>query len=118
MTKPFKTFVNLTLILVSMATLSAGSYKFCESYGCNSWTNFLRADIICNACVDVAYHLKNYQISLYGSIFTLMTYHMTSLINKAGVPSETYIFQDYKLGRNSPKPRPTHFKPSQRASTV
>jgi len=86
-----------------MIGLSFGSYQFCNWYGCNGWTTFLRYDLICNACVDTAYHLKNYQISLYGSVFTLVTYKMTSFINKAGSPAEKYIFEDYLLGKKSPR---------------
>ena len=92
-----------------MAGLSFSAYRLCEEYGCDSWTSFLGADIICNTCVDMKYHLKNFQISLYGSIFTLITYQLSSLIKRAGAPSETYIFQDYKLGKNSPKPRNSNF---------
>ncbi len=98
-----KKFVNISMTLGLMIGLSYGSYQFCNWYGCNGWSAFLRSDLICNACVDAAYHLKNYQISLYGSIFTLITYQMTSLVNKAGSSTETYIFEDYKLGKNSPR---------------
>ena len=98
-----KNFMNLMITMSFMIGLSCGSYHFCNWYGCNGWSSFLRSDIICNACIDTAYHLKNYQISLYGSVFTLITYKMSSLINRAGTPSETYIFEDYILGKNSPR---------------
>ena len=61
-TSAFKNFANLCLILGLMTGLSFGSYQFCSWYGCNSWTGFMGADLICNACVDTAYHLKNHQI--------------------------------------------------------
>ena len=98
-----KNFINLIVTLCSMIGLSFGSFTFCTWYGCNSWMSFMRADLICNACVDTAYHLKNYQIALYGSMFTLITYKMTSLVNRASAPTNTYIFEDYSLGVNSPK---------------
>jgi len=91
---PFKNFINLLLTLGFMGGLSFGSFQFCNWYGCNGWSSFLRADIICNACVDTGYHLKNYQISLYGSLFTLLSYQLTSLISRAGSQTDTYIFED------------------------
>lgn len=99
----FKNFMNLWLTLGFMTGISFSSYQLCNWYGCNSWTGFMRADLICNACIDISYHLKNYQIALYGSIFTLLSYKMTSLINRAGAPTDKYIFEDYSLGRNSPR---------------
>ena len=98
-----KKFINLVLTFGIILGLSIGSYQMCNWYGCNGWSAFLRSDLICNACVDVAYHLKNYQISLYGSVFTLITYKMSSFVNKAGAATETYIFEDYTLGKNSPR---------------
>ena len=98
-----KNFINLIITLVTMMGLSFGSYTFCTWYGCNSWTSFMRADLICNACVDAAYHLKNYQVALYGSMFSLITYKMTSLVNRASAPTNTFIFEDYSLGINSPR---------------
>ena len=100
----FKNFMNLILILFLMAGLSICSLLFCSWYGCNSLTmsNFFRADLICNTCIDSMYLLKNYQISLYGSVFTLVTYKMTTLMNRASSPTQTYIFEDYVPGRNSP----------------
>jgi hypothetical protein len=100
---PLKNFVNISLTLGLMTGLSYGSYQFCNWYGCNGLMSFLRSDLICNACVDAAYHLKNYQISLYGSAFTLISYKLSSLISKASAPTDTYIFEDYDLGRNSPR---------------
>jgi hypothetical protein len=98
----FKSFMNMVLTLAFMIGLSFGSYQFCTWYGCNGWSSFMRSDLICNACVDTAYHLKNYQISLYGSVFTLITYKMTTLVNRAA-SSDKYIFEDYSLGKNSPR---------------
>ena len=98
-----KNFINLIITLVTMVGLSFGSYTFCTWYGCNSWTSFMRADLICNACVDAAYHLKYYQVALYGSMFSLITYKMTSLVNRASAPTNTFIFEDYSLGINSPR---------------
>jgi len=40
-----------------------------------------------------------YQLSIYGSIFSLIAYKMT---NKVLEP-DTYIFEDYKLGKKSPR---------------
>ena len=97
-TSSFKNFINLILTLVFMAGLSFSSIYFCNWYGCNSISSFFRADLICNACVDTSYHLKNYQISLYGSIFTLITYKLSSLINLAAAPSNQYIFEDNSFG--------------------
>ena len=98
-----KNFANLSLILGLMTGLSYGSYQFCNWYRCDGWSAFLRSDLICNACVDASYHLKNYQISLYGSVFTLISYKLSSLISKASAPTDKYIFEDYDLGRNSPR---------------
>ena len=96
----FKNFINLILTLGFMAGLSFCSLYFCNWYGCNSLSSFFRADLLCNACVDASYHLKNYQISLYGSIFTLITYKLTSLINRAKCPSNQFIFEDYSFNKN------------------
>ena len=98
-----KNFINLIMTLGVMTGLSFGSFIFCNWYGCNSWMSFIRADLICNACVDTAYHLKNYQVALYGSMFTLITYKMTNLVSRASAPTITYIFEDYSLGINSPR---------------
>ena len=98
-----KNFINLFITLGVMTGLSFGSFIFCNWYGCNSWMSFIRADLICNACVDTAYHLKNYQVALYGSMFTLITYKMTNPVSRASAPTNTYIFEDYSLGINSPR---------------
>ena len=98
-----KKFINIFLTLGLLLGLSYGSYQLCNWYGCNGWSAFLRSDLICNACLDAAYHLKNYQISLYGSVFTLLTYKLSELISRASSPTETYIFEDYTLGKNSPR---------------
>lgn len=99
----FKNCVNLFITLSLMTGLSFGSYQFCSWYGCNGWLSFIRADLICNACIDTSYHLKNYQISLYGSTFTLLSYQLTKLINRASVDDDTYIFEEYELGKKSPR---------------
>ena len=98
-----KNIMNLIFTLGLLTSISFGSYQFCNWYGCNGWTSFMRTDLICNACTDASYHLKNYQVSLFGSLFTLITYQMTTLINKASAPSENYIFEDYSLGKKSPR---------------
>ena len=98
-----KNFMNLIFTLSVMCGLSFFSYQFCNWYGCNSLWALLRADLICNACTDSSYHLKNYQISLYGSLFTLLSYQLTSLISKAGAQTDTFIFEDYHLGKKSPR---------------
>ena len=98
-----KNFINIIIILATMVGLSLGSYTFCTWYGCNSWTSVMGADLICNGCVNAAYHIKNFQIDLYGSMFSLITYKITSMVNKASSPTDTFIFEDYSLGRNSPR---------------
>jgi hypothetical protein len=50
----------------------------------------------CNIIVDT--RISFYQ-SIYGSIFSLIAYKMT---NKVLEP-DTYIFEDYKLGKKSPR---------------
>ena len=82
-----KNFINLVIILATMVGLSLGSYTFCAWYG----------------CVNAAYHIKNFQIVLYVSMFSLITYKITSMVNKASSPTDTFIFEDYSLGRNSPR---------------
>lgn len=99
----FKNLINLILTLGFILLLSYFSYEFCNWYGCSSWSYLLRSDLICNACTDISYHLKNYQISIYGGMFTLVSYHLTTLINKATAPSDKYIFEDYSLGEKSPR---------------
>ncbi len=99
----FKNFINLIFTLGLLTGLSFGSYQFCNWYGCNSWLSFMRTDLICNACTDISYHLKNYQTSIYGSMFTLITYHFTTLINKVSSQNDSFIFEDYSLGKKSPR---------------
>ena len=99
----WKNFITLIVTLGVMTGLSLGSFTFCTWYNCNSWSSLMGLDLICNACVNTVYHLRNYQIALYGSMFTLITYKMTSLINKVLPPTDIYIFEDYSLGRNSPR---------------
>jgi|TARA_Y100000385_G_scaffold284641_1_gene343022 hypothetical protein len=89
-----KMFVNILGTSFVIGGISFGSFEFCNWYGCNGWTTFLRSDIICNGCTDISYHLKNYQTSLYGSLFTVVSYKMTSLINRAGASSDKYMFED------------------------
>ena len=36
-------------------------------------------------------------------MFTLISYQLTALINRAGTQTDTYIFEDYILGKNSPR---------------
>ena len=103
MNKTCKNFMNIFLTLGLLTGLSFGSYQFCNWYECNGWSAFLRSDLICNACIDTAYHLKNFQISLYGSVFTLIAYKMSSIINSAESLTDTYIFEDYQLGKKSPR---------------
>ena len=95
----FKNCMNLIFTLGLLTGLSFGSYHFCNWYGCNGWLSFMRTDLICNACTDISYHLKNYQTSIYGSMFTLITYQFTTLSNKASSQSDTYLFEDYSLAR-------------------
>lgn len=99
----FKNFANLIMTLALMSFISFLSFQFCVWYGCHGWTSFLRYDLICNTCIDISYHLKNYQISIYGSVFTLLAYQLTTLVNKASEPSDCYIFEDYPLGKKSPR---------------
>lgn len=101
----FKNLINLILTLGLILLLSYFSYEFCKWYGCSSWSYLLRSDLICNACTDISYHLKNYQISIYGGMFTLVSYHLTTLINKATAPSDKYIFEDYGLVQEGKSPR-------------
>ena len=90
-----KNFINFVITLATIVGLSFGSYIFCIWYGCNSWTSFMGADLICNGCVNAAYHLKNFQIALYGSMFTFHTYKMTGMVNKASSPTATFILENY-----------------------
>jgi hypothetical protein len=99
----YKNFINILITSGFLTGLSFLSYQFCNWYGCNGWISFMRSDLICNACVDISYHLKNYQISLYGSIFTLVTYQMTTLINRTSSLTESYVFEEYELGKKSPR---------------
>ena len=94
--------INMVITLGCIVSLSFARCTFCNWYGCNSMMSFMGTDMICNACVDVAYHLKNYQIALYGSVFTLLSYKMTNLVNLA-TSSKELIFKDYSLGINSPR---------------
>ena len=97
-----KKFANIIVTIAAMTGLSFGSYQACSWYGCNSWVSFMRADLICNACIDASYHLKKYQLSLYGAIFTLITYKMSSLVERASSSTDKYIFEDYSLGHKTP----------------
>jgi len=99
----FKNFTNLIITLGLLTGVSFGSYQFCNWYDCNGFLAQMSGDLICNACIDIFYHLKNHQLSIYGSMFSLFTYQMTTLINKAKSSSDTYIFEDYKLGKKSPR---------------
>ena len=90
-----KHFINLILTMSFMSGLSFFSFQFCNWYGCNSFVNMLRADLVCNTCTDVSYHLKNHQMSIYGSIFTLLSYQLSTLINKAGSQNDKYIYEEY-----------------------
>jgi len=103
MSNVYKNVINLLMTTGFIGGLSFLCFRSCDWYGCNGWSSILRADLICNACTDVSYHLKNYQISLYGSMFTLISYQLTSLINRAGAQTDTYIFEDYQLGKKSPR---------------
>ena len=99
----FKNLINLMLTLGLLILLSYISYEFCNWYGCSIWSYLLRSDLICNACTDISYHLKNHQLSIYGGIFTILAYRLSKVINEAIVITDVYIFEDYDLGRNSPR---------------
>lgn len=101
----FKNLINLILTLGFIVLLSYFSYEFCNWYGCNSWSYLLKSDLICNTCIDISYHIKNHQLSIYGGIFTLVSYNITTLINKAIAPSDKYIFEDYNLAPGKKSPR-------------
>tara|TARA_B100002019_G_scaffold33299_1_gene27283 strand:+ start:5339 stop:5668 length:330 start_codon:yes stop_codon:yes gene_type:complete len=101
----FKNLMNLILTLGFIVLLSYFSYEFCNWYGCNSWSYLLRSDLICNTCIDISYHIKNHQLSIYGGIFTLVSYHLKNLINKATSLSDKYIFEDYDLARGEKSPK-------------
>jgi len=88
----FKLFSNIVLTSFFTGGLSFFSMEFCNWYGCNSWTTIFRSDMICNSCTDVSYHLKNYQTSMYGSLFTVISCQMTDLVTRAG-SSKNLIFQ-------------------------
>ena len=87
--------LSLIAMMGFMGCLSLGSFMFCDWYGCNSMSSFFRADLICNMCTDISFHLKNYQIALYGSAATLIAYQMTSLVNKAGTTTDKFFFENY-----------------------
>ena len=90
-----KHFINLILTMSFMSGLSFFSFQFCNWYGCNSFVNMLRVDLVCNTCTDISYHLKNHQMSIYGSIFTFLSYQLSTLINKAGSQNDKYIYEEY-----------------------
>ena len=90
MTNIKSSFLTLSLLM----SLSYGSYQFCNWYECDLWSSILRGDLICNACIDASYHLKNLQMTLYGSLFTFLTYKMTSLVNKVISASDSLYSSD------------------------
>ena len=65
--------------------------------------NPIYLDMVCNMCIDISYHFKNYQYTLYGGTISLLSYRLHSLINWVRSPNEKYIFEDYVLGKNSPR---------------
>ena len=99
----FRNMINMIVTIGLITCLSFGLYHLCNWYGCNSIKSFLHLDMICNTCIDLSYHFKNYQYTLYGGTMTMISYKFNSLINWVGGPTETYIFEDYVLGKNSPR---------------
>ena len=99
----FMNLVNMIITIGFITCLSFGAYYFCNWYGCNSFRSFLYLDMVCNMCIDISYHFKNYQYTLYGGTMSLLSYKLHSLINWVQSPNEKYIFEDYVLGKNSPR---------------
>lgn len=93
MNADLKTFLNMIFAFGLISGLSFGSHQFCNLYGCYSWFYFLRTDVICNMCTDISYNLKNYHMSLYASAITLVTYNMTTLVNRASTKSDKLLFE-------------------------
>jgi hypothetical protein len=79
----FRIFANVFMTTVFTGGISFSTLEFCNWWGCNTWTAIFRTDLVCNACTDVSYSLKNYQTSLYGTMFSVLSYQMTELVNKA-----------------------------------
>ena len=100
-----KKFTYIMITTFIMSGCSFLSQIVCQWWGCYDITfvNLFRADLICNTCTDVSYHLKNHQIAIYGSVFTLLTCQLTNLINRVESPINKYIFDDYPLGKKSPR---------------
>ena len=93
MNADIKIFINIISMTCFIGSLSFTSHQLCNWYGCYNWNYFLRTDMICNACTDVSYHLKNYHVSLYASAITIATFKMTTLVNSATTKSDKLLFE-------------------------
>ena len=88
-----KTFLNMVSAFGFISGISFLSHQLCYWHGCYSWYSFLRTDMVCNMCTDISYHLKNYNISLYASGVTLVTYKMSNFVNLAAAKSDKLLFE-------------------------
>jgi len=105
-------FINIMITTFILGSFSYINQIFCQWWGCNniSFINILRGDLICNSCLDISYHLKNHQIAIYSGIFALLSSKLTHLIYKAESSTHKYIFEDYSLGKKSPRELNPKFK--------
>ncbi len=81
--------VDLKNLILTLGLLTGISCISCISFTSN-----------CNITVDSRVYFHH--ISIYGSIFSFVTLVASKMTTKA-FEHDTYIFEDYKLGKKSPR---------------
>ena len=63
-------YLKLSSVILSIIVMNVLFLGFCNIMKCYevSFINVFRGNLICNMCIDISYHLYNYQIILYTSI--------------------------------------------------
>ena len=76
-------FYNILLPISVMILLNIVSFSECTFLGCYNldFSNFFRVNLLCNACTDLSYHLKEYQLQIYFSIGGILLKTSNDFIN-------------------------------------
>ena len=82
MNSVFKNVINLFMTTGFIGGLSFLCFQSCNWYGCNGWSSFFRADLICNACIDFSKMMKDYQFMLYGTATTTVALIFNNIISR------------------------------------
>ena len=68
---------GITLFILNAIVLSYGQYRGCYDV---TLTNTLRLDILCNACIDILYHVQSVTLNIYMVVGAYVIQKMGNII--------------------------------------